>query len=103
LDIEAALKDVSDPSNLNHVKKHEAIAISFAHAWRDSSNTMQLEDFCETLGGGEDCVATSMVALIKTANEAILRLRNTEYPINLSPEDELAIKYKKICWVCKKN
>ena len=31
LGIEAALTDVSDPSNLNRVKKHEDIAISFAH------------------------------------------------------------------------
>jgi hypothetical protein len=44
-----------------------------------------------------------MVALIKTANEAILRLRHTHYPMNLLPEDEFAIKNQDICWVCKKK
>jgi hypothetical protein len=52
---------------------------------------MQLVDFCKTLGG-KDCVGTAMVALIKTANEAISRLRQTHNPMNLSPGDELAIK-----------
>jgi hypothetical protein len=47
--------DVSDPSNLNHAKKHEDLAISFAHARRDSSNIMQLVDFCEILGGEDLC------------------------------------------------
>ena len=32
--------DVYDSSNLNRVKEHETIAVSFGYAQRDSSNTM---------------------------------------------------------------
>ena len=42
-----------------------------------------------------------MIALIKTANKSISRLRNVNSPMILSPEDELAIKNKEICWVCE--
>jgi hypothetical protein len=63
---------------------------------------MQLVYFVETFGE-EDCVGTAMVALIKTVNKAISRLHNTQYPMNLSPEDELAIKNLEICWVCKRK
>jgi hypothetical protein len=68
----------------------------------ERSNTMQLVDLIETLGG-EDCVGTAMVALIKTAIEAISQLCHTHYPMNLSPEDELAIKNQDICWACNKE
>ena len=100
LDCEAALIDVYDPLNSNLVKKHEVIAVSYAHAQRDSCNSMQLVEVVERLGG-EDCMLSAVTALIKTANKSISRLRNTSYPMTLSPEDELAIKTEKICWVCK--
>jgi hypothetical protein len=93
---------VYDLSTLNRVKEHEAIAISFANTGRDSSNTLQFVYFVETLSG-EDCFGRARVAHIKTANEAILRLRHTHYPMNVSPKDELAIKILDICLVCKKK
>ena len=35
------------------------------------------------------------------ANSAISRLRHTNYPMLLSPDDIVAIKNRKMCWVCK--
>ena len=49
---EAKLTNVYDPLNLNHVKGHEAISVSYAHIKRDSSNTMQLLEVFATLDGG---------------------------------------------------
>ena len=49
---------------------------------------MQLVEAFETLSG-EDRVGIAMVALIKTANKSISRLRNVNHPMTLSPEDEL--------------
>ena len=45
----------------------------------------------------------AMVTLIKTANKSISRLCSTKYPRSLSPEDELAIKNKEMCWACKED
>ena len=52
LDIEAKLMDVYDSSNLNRVEEYEAIAVSYAHGQRYSSNTVQLVDRFEKWGGG---------------------------------------------------
>ena len=68
LDCEAKLIDVYYPSNLNRVREHEAIAVSYAHAQRNSSNTMQLVEVFKKLNG-EDCMSTTMI--IKTAHKSI--------------------------------
>jgi hypothetical protein len=110
LDCEAKLVEVNDPRFPNRIKEHQAIAVSYAHAQRDNSNTMQLLEIVETLDEGECMIKalTKLIGMIKaltkligTANGAISRLRNTHYPMVLSAEDRLAIKNKKICWVCK--
>ena len=59
---------------------------------------MQLIKLVETLGG-ED----SMVAHVKTQNTSVSRLPNVNYPVALSPEDDLAIKNQKKSWLCKRN
>ena len=100
LDTEDKLTDVYNLSNSNRCKELEAFAISYAHAQRDSSNTMQLIEVCVTLGW-ENCVGTSIVALIKIANNSILGMRNVNFPMILSTENELLIKNKETCWVCK--
>jgi hypothetical protein len=41
-DCEAKLMDVKEPLFPNRIKEHQAIAISYAHAQRDSSNIMRL-------------------------------------------------------------
>ena len=56
LNMEAKLMDVVDPSSPNRFNENEAITVSYAHAWRDSSNTMHLIKVFEALSG-EDCVA----------------------------------------------
>ena len=61
---------------------------------------MRLLEIVETLDEGE-CMVKALTKLIGTANGAISRLRNTHYPMVLSAEDRLAIKNRKICWVCK--
>jgi hypothetical protein len=91
---------VNNPQNSNRIKEHQAIAVSYAHAQRDSSNTMRLLDVVEKLDEG-DCMVQALTKLIVTANKAISRLRDTHYPMILSPEDRMAIKNKKVCWVCK--
>ena len=53
--------------------------------------------------GGEDFIDAAMVVLIKTENKCISRLWNVNYPMNLSPDEELGIKNKKMCWICKKK
>ena len=40
LDWEAKLVEVNDPRFPNRIKEHQAIAVFYAHAQRDSSNTM---------------------------------------------------------------
>ena len=47
-----------DPLNSNGVKEHEAVAISYAHAQRNASNTVKLVEVFEKLGE-EDCSATA--------------------------------------------
>jgi hypothetical protein len=61
---------------------------------------MQLLEIVETLDEN-DCMIKTLTKLIVTANGAISRLRNTHYPMILSAGDRVAIKNKKICWVCK--
>ena len=46
--------------------------------------------------GGEDCIDTAKVELIKKAKKSISRMSNVNYPFTLSPEDDLAVKTK-IC------
>ena len=81
--IEDKLMDVCDLSNSNLVKEHDAIAVSYGHAQRDLSNSIELVEVLETLGG-KDWVGTAMVVLITTANKSILRLHNINYPMTLS-------------------
>ena len=52
------------------------------------------------IGGGRLC-GVARVALIKTVNKSISRLRNTNYPMTVSPENKLVIKIKEMWWVCK--
>ena len=87
---------------VNFVRKYEAIAASFSHGQRDSSNTLQLIEALETLDG-EDCIGAAMVAFITTDNKSMSRLPSTNYPMTLSTKDELAFKNKDLCWVCKKK
>ena len=68
----------------------------------DSRNTVQLVDIFETLGGEEFMVA-ALKALIKTANKSISELQNISYPLTLSPDDEWAIRNKKLCLICKEK
>ena len=44
-----------------------------------------------------------MVVLNKIANESISRLCHANYPMTLSPKDDLVIKNKEIHWVYKKK
>jgi hypothetical protein len=50
LDCKVKQTDVYDSSNSNRVKIHEAIGVSYAHAQRDSNNTMQVLDVVDGIG-----------------------------------------------------
>jgi hypothetical protein len=75
----------------SRIKEHQTIAVSYAHAQKDSSNTMKLLEIVETLDENE-CMIKALNKLIVTANGAISWLRNTHYLMILSAEDRLAIK-----------
>ena len=83
-------------------KEYEAFAISYSHAPRDTSNTMQLAEAFETLGL-KKWVDTGMVEPIKTANMLISELRNVSHQMTLLSDDELAIKNKEMFLVCKRK
>jgi hypothetical protein len=85
---------VNEPQYPNRIKEHLAIAVSYAHAQRESGNTMRLLETVETLHE-ENCMVKALTKLIVTANRAISHLRNTYYPMILSAEDRLAIKIGK--------
>ena len=76
------------------LKKQKANVVSYAHAQRKPSNTMKLVELFKILVGG-DCEGTAMALFIKQANKLISKLHNLNYPLTLSPEDELAIKNMK--------
>jgi len=78
LDIKDNLVDVCQPSVSNRIKEHEAIAVLFGHAQRDSSSTMQLVEVFKTMDGKE-FVGAAMVKPIKTVYKLISRLRNVSY------------------------
>ena len=58
---------------------------------------MKMVEVFETLCG-EECVGVIKVAVAKTVNNSISRLRTVNYPMTLSSEDELDIKNKG--WGC---
>ena len=61
---------------------------------------MQMEEVFET-SRREDCEGAAMVALIKTANKSMSRLKSVNNPVTLSPKDKFAIKNKDKGWMCE--
>ena len=63
---------------------------------------MQLVEAFEKLVE-EYCLGPIMVVFIKTANKSMSKQRNVNYLMTLSPEDELGIKNKEMCWICREQ
>ena len=101
LDCEEKLRDVSDTTKLNRIKELETIVVIYDHAQRETFNVNQLVEVVDTLGG-EDCMCTTMSAVVKTKSHSISRLCNVNYPMTLSSEDKLVIKNNDMRLVCKR-
>jgi hypothetical protein len=68
LDCKARLVEVNNHRFPNRIKEHQAIAVSYAPAQRNSSNTMQFLEIVETSDENE-CMIKALTKLIVTAND----------------------------------